>query len=75
MYDIDFKGANSYTKWARLEQKNQLFCSHFGINQAIFLKFSGFVHHMSVLDMKILAIAQSASQLQPILTETLMPSG
>ena len=24
MYDIDFKGANSYIKWARLKQKNQL---------------------------------------------------
>ena len=50
VYDIDFKGANSYTKWARLEQKNQLFCSHFCINQAISLKFSGFVYHMSVLN-------------------------
>ena len=50
VYDSDSKGANSYTKWARLEQKNQLFCSHFFVNQDIFLNFSRFVQHMPLLN-------------------------
>ena len=50
MYDSDSTGVYSYTKWARLEQENQLFCSHFHMHQDIFLKLSGFVHHMSALN-------------------------
>ena len=50
VYDSDSKGANSYTKWARLEQKKSVILLSFFMHQDIFLKFSGFAHHMIVLN-------------------------